>query len=512
MVTQASAAQAIEHDKRLFWGCFIALIATSFGFIARVLTADAWGAELGLTATQVGEILGVGLWPFAISIILFSLVIDSIGYKVTMWFGLACHVAAALLVLVANSYATMYLATFILALGNGTVEAYINPVVATVFTREKTKWLNTLHAGWPGGLVLGGIIVILLGLDWRLANAIVLLPAAVYAVMLGVQRFPVHERVAAGVSYRAMLREVGALGGLIAAALIVFQLGQILGYGTGVALTLTAIATVAYGVYTRSFGRVMFILFLLVMFPLATTELGVDSWITTFMGGAMTELGLNPGWVLIYTSAIMLVLRFFAGGIAHYLSPLGLLAACAGIAALGLFTLSAATGMMILIAATLYGIGKTFFWPTTLAVVADQSPRGGALTINLVAGVGMLAVGIVGAPFMGAMQDRAVDENLAAAAPQLYDQVIEPRGSIFGDYQGLNAGSVAALPEADQETIAGVVEASQKDALRAIALLPVLMMLVYIGLFAYFRSKGGYRPAAMEQEAPAVDDSSLVHR
>lgn len=522
MMAQATATQAIEHDRRLFWGCFIALIATSFGFIARVLTADAWGAELGLTATQVGEILGAGLWPFAISIILFSLVIDSIGYKVTMWFGLACHIAAALLVLVANSYATIYLATFILALGNGTVEAYINPVVATVFTREKTKWLNILHAGWPGGLVLGGIIVILLGpllgLDWRLANAIVLLPAAVYGVMLAVQRFPVHERVAAGVSYRAMLREVGAIGALIAAALIILQLGQvsetILGFSdsTAVAWTLIAIATIAYGAYTRSFGRPMLILFLLVMFPLATTELGVDSWITTFMGGAMTELGLNPGWVLIYTSAIMLVLRFFAGGIAHYLSPLGLLAACAGIAALGLFTLSTAAGAMILVAATLYGIGKTFFWPTTLAVVADQSPRGGALTINLVAGVGMLAVGIVGAPFMGAMQDRAVDENLAAQAPQLYDQVIEPRSSIFGNYEGLNAGSVTALSEADQETIAGVVEASQKDALRAIAVLPVVMMFVYIGLFAYFRSKGGYRPATIEQEEPAVDDSSLIHR
>lgn len=512
MMAQASASQASEHDRRLFWGCFIALIATSFGFIARVLTADAWGAELGLTATQVGEILGVGLWPFAISIILFSLIIDNVGYKVAMWFGFACHITAALLILVANSYSTMYLATFILAIGNGTVEAYINPVVATVFTREKTKWLNILHAGWPGGLVLGGIIVILLELGWRFSNAIVLLPAAVYGVMLAAQKFPVHERVAAGVSYRAMLREVGAIGGLITATLIIFQLGQIFGYSSTVAWTLTALATIAYGAYTRSAGRAMFILFLLVMFPLATTELGVDSWITSFMGTEMTALGLNPGWVLIYTSAIMLVLRFFAGGIAHYLSPLGLLAACAAIAAVGLFTLSAASGAMILLAATLYGIGKTFFWPTTLAVVADQSPRGGALTINLVAGVGMLAVGIVGTPFMGTMQDRAVDQNLAAEAPQLYEQVMEPRGGIFGDYQGLNAGSVAALPTAQQEQINGVVTASQKDALRSIALLPVLMMLVYIGLFVYFRSKGGYRAATIEQEVPAGDDGSLVHR
>ena len=69
-----------RHKKILFWGCFIALVATSFGFIARALTASDWGAEFNLTETQVGEILGAGLWPFAISIVLFSLVIDRIGY------------------------------------------------------------------------------------------------------------------------------------------------------------------------------------------------------------------------------------------------------------------------------------------------------------------------------------------------------------------------------------------------------------------------------------------------
>src|SRR5688500_7917271 len=98
------ATIAETHDKQLFWGCFVAIIATSFAFIARVLTASAWGTEFGLTATQVGEILGAGLWPFAISIILFSLVIDHIGYKTAMWFGLACHVLSALMILVARDY------------------------------------------------------------------------------------------------------------------------------------------------------------------------------------------------------------------------------------------------------------------------------------------------------------------------------------------------------------------------------------------------------------------------
>lgn len=496
-MAQAPAPSAVEQDKALFWGCFSALIATSFGFIARVLTQDGWGADLGLTQTQVGEILGAGLWPFAVSIILFSLIIDKVGYKFAMWFGFVCHVIAALTIPFANSYATMYLATFILALGNGTVEAYANPVVATVFTKDKTKWLNILHAGWPGGLVLGGIIVILFGLGWRAANSIVILPAIIYGIMLARKKFPVHERVKAGVSYRSMLAEVGAIGAFIAAAMIVFQIGTVLSSPSWVSWLITLALAGIYGAYTRSLGRPFYILFLLVMFPLATTELGVDSWITAFMEGEMSAMGLNPGWVLIYTSAIMLVLRFFAGEISHKLSPLGLLATCAAIATIGLFSLATATGAMILVAATLYGVGKTFFWPTTLAVVADQTPRSGALGINLIAGVGMIAVGILGAPFMGALQDRGVDQLLSAEAPALHQQVMQHRTSIFGDYNGLDAGLVAQLPAAQQEQVQGVVFRAQKSALRTIALLPLIMFAVYVALIFYFKARGGYRPAEL---------------
>src|SRR5690606_9287105 len=270
---------------------------------------------------------------------------------------------STVIILMAQDYSMMYLGTFVLALGSGTVEAYANPVVATVFTREKTRWLTYLHAGLPGGLVFGGILAIALGdLYWKYKIAIILIPTVIYALMLAAQRFPIHERVAAGVSYRDMLREVGALGALIASAMVIMQIGQIFGWSLGVNLALIAATTGVYAFYTRSLGRPLFILMLLVMIPLATTELGVDSWITTLMSGEMTRIGINAGWVLIYTSAIMMVLRFFAGSIVHRISPLGLLAVSATIAAIGLFALSNAAGAMILIAATLYGIGKSFFW------------------------------------------------------------------------------------------------------------------------------------------------------
>ncbi|MCH8200814.1 MAG: hypothetical protein IIB85_02705 [Chloroflexi bacterium] len=127
----------------------------------------------------------------------------------------------------------------------------------------------------------------------------------------------------------------------------------------------------------------------IIMMPLATTELGTDAAITGIMEAPMKAAGQNPLWVLIYTSAIMTVLRFFAGPIVHKLGPLGLLAMSAGLAILGLAWLSIASGMLVIFAAaTLYALGKTFFWPTTLGVVSEQCPKGGALTLNAIAGIG----------------------------------------------------------------------------------------------------------------------------
>ena len=57
----------------------------------------------------------------------------------------------------------LYVGTFIFALGNGIIEATINPAVITMFPKEKTKWNTRLHAGWPAGMAIGGMLAISLG-------------------------------------------------------------------------------------------------------------------------------------------------------------------------------------------------------------------------------------------------------------------------------------------------------------------------------------------------------------
>ncbi|MFK8020225.1 MAG: sugar MFS transporter [Pseudomonadales bacterium] len=484
-------------DMGLFWGCWIALVATSFGFVTRGLTAGEWGAEFGLTDTQIGEILGAGLWPFAISIILFSLVIDKIGYRVAMLFGLACHLLSTAIILFADSYNTMYVGTFILALGCGTVEAYINPVVTTMFSNSKAKMLNVLHAGWPAGLVLGGLIAIGLGdVHWKVKIGLILIPTAIYAVMLLKKAFPVNERVAAGISYRDMLSEVGAVGALIAITMIVMEVGRLFEFSLLLIIGLIVGATAIYAFYSRSLGKPLFILMLLIMMPLATTELGVDGWITSLMSASMEDIGIAAGWVLVYTSAIMAILRFFfAGRLIDMLTPFGLLALCSVISAIGLYALAGASGAgMILVAATVYGVGKSFFWPTTLGIVAEQFPRGGALTLNSVAGVGMLAVGIVGSAFLGNIQDRAVSAEISAISPEVHTAYVSrTEQSVFGSYKALDMAAVAHASELDKAIIVEAQQIAPKKALTTAALLPIGMLVCYLILIAYFKSRGGYK-------------------
>lgn len=500
----------------LFWGCFIALIATAFSFVSRGMVLDEWGKEFGLSESQKQQISGVGLWPFAVSIVLFSMVIDKIGYKIAMFFALICHVISTIILCTATGYTGLYVGTLILALGNGTVEAFINPVVATIFSRDKTKWLNILHAGWPGGLVFGGLIIVLMpaNMAWQVKIGLILIPTVLYALMLVTKKFPVNERVSAGVSYKDMLGEVGALGAFFIFALVGREISRVLELPGSDKLILScldvpslilgAIAGAGFFGYTKSLGQPLFILLMLIMVPLATTELGTDGAISGLMESGMKEISQNlgGGHLLIYTSLIMMVLRFFAGSIVHRISPLGLLAASALIAALGLVFLSKATGITILAAATLYGFGKTFFWPTTLGVVAEQFPKGGAMTLNGISAVGMLGVGILGSQFIGYILDTNVDRDLKAQKPAIHEVVQgKPQSTMFGTAPSVDQAKLKALPAEQQAEFTAVDGATKKASLATIAVLPVLMLVAYLGLMLYFKSKGGYKPVDLASGA-----------
>jgi MFS family permease len=525
------------QNRAIFWGCFIALITTAFGFITRMFLISTWAKEFNLDPAQSGRLAGIGIWPFAVSIIAFSLIIDRIGYKTAMIISFLGYLIWSIMGVSAfyiskggnkeGAFQMLYWGSLILGLSNGTVEAYINPVVATMFNREKTKWLNILHAGWPGGLVLAGLITI--GIDafapstpWSVKVGMIALPAIIFFLLLVRLQFPVQERVAAGVSYRDMLAEFGIMGALVVGFLIVLQLMDFFSSSKAFQATDGSLATWAkvmfviiglaivagFAAYTKSLGRGFMFVMIIIMMPLATTELGTDGWITGIMEGTLK--GHHPGWVLVYTSFIMMVLRFFAGPIIHQLSPLGLLALSALLAVCGLLFLSGAVGLlMIFAAATLYACGKTFFWPTMLGVVSDQTPRGGALTLNALGGIGMLAVGVLGFPYIGTLQaDKKIDAIAATPAAQSVPGLVQNgtlSPTVLDDkkvyeiipYKTVNDeklnAAIALLPTDKKQQIADAAAGSAQKALGNMARFPMFMLAAYIIMIIYFRSRGGYR-------------------
>jgi hypothetical protein len=272
---------------------------------------------------------------------------------------------------------------------------------------------------------------------------------------------------------------------------------------------------IGLGVYTKSLGRPLMFILILLMTPLATTEIGTDGWISGVMANAVK---FHAGWILVYTSLIMMILRFYAGPIVHRLSPLPLLILSSLLAIAGLFALAGASGpALIFAAATLYALGKTFFWPTMLGIVSEQTPKGGALTLNSVSGIGMLAVGVLGFPYIGSLKEAKTVSEVAALKEandipglivdnKIAADALEDKEIYYGTikYQSLKADKVESLLENQGEETKKAIEGAKagagQKALASMTIFPFIMLIAYIALYFYFKSKGGYKPLELTSD------------
>ncbi len=440
------------NDKILFWASFLTLIAAGMGFSIRGDILADWGRQFGFTQTDLGIITGQGLAGFGITIIFFSFFADLVGYGKLMIIAFLLHALSVVVTIAApfafqsygkdGAFYCLYLGAWAFSLGNGTCEAVINPLTATLFPKNKTHWLNILHAGWPGGLVLGAVVGLLLNqlsksvpaINWQVRWGIVFAPMLLYGVLMLGRRFPVSEAKESGISARAMMGEVGLLGSAVVVALLGLWLsGDIFPWllrmvGLPASLSwlgwaLAAVMWVGFGSLSQfKLGHWM-LAFLYVLHALiGFVELGTDSWIIDITKTVLaTEklLGLEGKDLaliaFIWVNILMFTLRFFAGPLVHKISPIGLLLASAVIGTTGLWLLGLPTTTTIWLwmgAATIYGIGKTFYWPTMLGVISERFPKGGALALGFSGGVGMLSAGLLGGPGIGYFQDYAAVKRL----------------------------------------------------------------------------------------------------
>ena len=209
----------------------------------------------------------------------------------------------------------------------------------------------------------------------------------------------------------------------------------------------------------------MFVVFFLSMFLTAASELAPGQWVDFALSRTVHMPGIL---LLVYVSGLMFVMRHFAGTLVHKLSSIGLLWVSCLLAALGLVALSYANSPVTgLLAATLWGVGVCYMWPTMLGASSERFPRGGALLMGLMGTAGTLSTRVV-LPLMGSVYD---------------NKKIEVAGGVDA-FNRLQPG-----PELDN-----VLGIAAQASFRAVAVLPAILLIVFAAIWLYDRSKGGFKP------------------
>jgi MFS family permease len=355
------------NRTQLFRASCLALLVTSLSFGIRAGILGDLGVQFKLDKEQLGTITATAFWGFPLAVIFGGVIVDIIGMKKLLVLAFVFHLLGIVLTIctpyfgVGNAYWPLFLSTLLVGLANGTVEAACNPLVTSLYTEEKTTKLSHFHLWFPGGIVIGTLLVTLfkqIGLGWQIQVATMLIPTLIYGYLFSKLDFPVTERVASGVStagmYKALLNP-------------------------------------------------LFIFMIICMLGTGITELFTGQWIDVLL----KNVSSNAILLLTLETGIMVVGRAFAKPILKQFTPQTVLLISTILAATGLYLLSTQSGNTLFLAAIIFGMGVCFFWPMMLGFVNTNLPKTGALGLNLMGGAGMFAVSIY-TIFMGKYYDDIV--------------------------------------------------------------------------------------------------------
>jgi MFS family permease len=418
--------KAINRNQ-LFTAACLSLLVTSLSFGIRAGILNRLGVQFNLNAAELGTIAATAFWGFPLAVIIGGFLVDIIGMKRLLVIAFLLHILGIVLTIFAGGFTSLFISTLCIGLANGTVEAACNPLVTALFPDNKTTKLNHFHLWFPGGIVIGTLIVYFIdkinlsGVNmWQIEVGLMLIPTLIYGYLFSKLSFPVTERVSAGVStgemYRALLNP-------------------------------------------------LFIFMIILMFGTAITELFTGQWIDVLL----RNVSDNAILLLTIETGVMVIGRGFAGPIVHRFSPSGVLLISAILSAIGLYMLGHTTGNMLFAGAIIFGMGVCYFWPTMLGFVAENLPKTGAVGLNLMGGAGMFAVSIY-MMFMGGYYDRLIAGRL-------------PAGAEMSTYANAAAGSNEANILNEAKKAAG------PEIINATLLIPVALTIAFVILNLYMRNR-----------------------
>lgn len=357
------------NKNKLFVAACISLVVTSMTFAIRAGILDQLGLEFSLSDTQLGYINGMAFLGFPIATVIGGLLYNSIGARKLMIIAFASHIIGLVMTIYAGGFWTLLISTFFIGFANGSVEAACNPMIADMYTLNRTAMLNKFHVWFPGGIVIGALISKFMtdfGMGWQAQIAIMLIPTLIYGYLFFKETFPESEHMETDT-----------------------------------------------GINIRGLASPLFIFIIICMTLTAISEFGPQQWVERILGNS----GASPMLVLAMVTGIMAVGRYFGGFLVHRLNPIGVLLMSAIVTTIAVYSMSIAEGNMIYLAAILFALGVCYFWPTMIGFTSEYIPKTGALGMSLVGGAGMLSTAIW-QPVIGSWLDSARENALAAGVVQ----------------------------------------------------------------------------------------------
>lgn len=391
------------NKNQLFVASCLSLLVTSLSFGIRAGILSRLGVEFKLDAAELATIAGTAFWGFPLAVIIGGILVDAVGMKRLLVLAFVLHLIGIVLTIFAGGYWSLFISTLCIGLANGTVEAACNPLVVSLFTDKKTTKLNHFHLWFPGGILIGTLIVYFfdkLGLSWQVEVGVMIIPTLIYGYLFSKLNFPVTERVASGVSTGDMY---------------------------------------------LSLLNPLFIFMLVCMLGTAITELFTGQWIDVLL----RNVSDNAILLLTIETGVMVVGRGIAEPVVKRFSPSGVLLVSAILSAIGLYILGHTSGNMLFVGAVIFGMGVCYFWPTMLGFVSENLPNTGAIGINLLGGAGMFAVSVY-MMFMGGYYDRLLANKLPAGSSLANYADAAPGTDMFNT---LNNAKKAAGPEIINATL-----------------------------------------------------------
>ena len=515
------------NRSKLMLASFLTLVAAGIGFATRASAGGVWEAEFNIGGKGFGDIMGAGFLGFGIMIFFGGVLVEFFGYKKLLVLAFILHLASAVMLLMApsmyegwktadpttatkNVFDLIWWSVFIFSICQGLYEAVINPMIAQIYPENQTHYLNILHAGWPAGMIIGGLFsASFIGKDawisemeWQFALSTFAVLVLAYGVVAFTENFP----------------------------------------------PTAAAKTSDKGRIFSCFTSWPFLLLIMLHGCIGYMELGVDSWVAKLMENLLP----NAIIILVYTSFLMFILRFFAGPIVHRVNPIGLLLASSVVAVGGLMWLGSDIDSigMIFVAATFYSFGKAFLWPTMLGVAGERYPQSGAVAMGALGAAGCLTVGLLAGPRIGAQQGDLLASNIEKASKETHSRYVDDgpekdKAFLNIKYTQINAQKLSAangvkltedgkidtkakdvkvaadgsltLPsisgskmddKAKKELLDHAAEdvkvvqdaylASGRETLRLTAIVPGIMVIGFLILVVYYATQGGYKVLDMD--------------